>query len=295
MKLQDIVYTLLIIVVFFALYYSNIFVLQINNVKKDWPKHRCNPMFMPFASYFGHDPIQNFTFCIQGMQSNYMNFVLQPLNYIGSMITNILGNVISDVEFIQTKIEDMTGNMVGVVSQILGIFINIIIEFQKILIKMKDTFSKIIGVVATSVYVIEGSMMTGKSIIDGPIGKTMRTVCFHPDTPIETQRGVIPIKKIRLGDKVQGCSEVTSIYRFTNPKDSMNKLYKIWSMKLHNLIHVTAQHRIFYKGKWICMKDHPYTLPSLKQPDEVYCLTTTNHRIFVGEHMFWDWEDDELN
>jgi hypothetical protein len=28
--------------------------------------------------------------------------------------------------------------------------------------------------------------------------------------------------------------------------------------------------------------------------DTLICLLTTNHRITIGEHIFWDWDDDDL-
>lgn len=295
MNFRDLIYTFLIIIIFFGLYYSNIFLVQLSNIKNNWPKHRCNPLYMPFAGYLGHDPVQNFTYCIQNMQTNYMDFLLQPLNYIGSILTKTIENVLSDIQFIQSKIEDLTGNLVGVVQQILGIFINILIEFQKIIITLKDTFGKVIGVVTTSIYVIEGSMMTGQSIIRGPIGKTMRTVCFHSDTPIKTIHGYKKIKDIQLDECLSTPRDyVSSIYKFDYKQDKHNQLYALWSSELNQWIYVTAQHYILYKNKWIHMHSHPHAIPVKKDVKNVYCLTTSSHRIYSGEYEFWDWEDDTV-
>ena len=40
------------------------------DIKDNWPEYRCNPT-MPFASQFGVDPSENFTYCIQNMQTGY--------------------------------------------------------------------------------------------------------------------------------------------------------------------------------------------------------------------------------
>ena len=46
----------LFIIVMMLLFYSLILSLrEINNVKNNWDKYKCNPTIMPFASLFGHN------------------------------------------------------------------------------------------------------------------------------------------------------------------------------------------------------------------------------------------------
>ena len=52
MKSSDISLSIIIILIFILLYVFNILVVGIKNVKKNWPKYRCNPVVMPFASFF---------------------------------------------------------------------------------------------------------------------------------------------------------------------------------------------------------------------------------------------------
>jgi hypothetical protein len=59
-----------------AMYYFT----AVQQIKDNWPKYRCNPMYMPLS-----DDIQkDFVYCIQSMQTNYMGYLLQPLTYITS-------------------------------------------------------------------------------------------------------------------------------------------------------------------------------------------------------------------
>ena len=81
MKSSDISLSIIIILIFILLYVFNILVVGIKNIKNNWPKYRCNPVVMPFASLFGQDPAQNFTYCIQTMQTNYMGYLTQPIHY----------------------------------------------------------------------------------------------------------------------------------------------------------------------------------------------------------------------
>ena len=42
----------------------NIASSNVGDIKNNWPQYRCNPLVMPFAGYFGHDPAENFNECI---------------------------------------------------------------------------------------------------------------------------------------------------------------------------------------------------------------------------------------
>ena len=49
MKFSDIFLTFLIILFFIGMYLSGVFLAASRQIKHNWPKHRCNPMVMPFA------------------------------------------------------------------------------------------------------------------------------------------------------------------------------------------------------------------------------------------------------
>ena len=69
MRASDIARVILIVLVFGILYAVNILAVGIERIKQNWPLYRCNPMIMPFASYFGKDTEQNFSQCVGKLQS----------------------------------------------------------------------------------------------------------------------------------------------------------------------------------------------------------------------------------
>jgi hypothetical protein len=72
----------------FVLYIAGVFYYgQIAQIKANWPLYRCNPMYM----YLADDIESNFVFCIQNMQTGFMGYLLQPLTYITSSISHMLG------------------------------------------------------------------------------------------------------------------------------------------------------------------------------------------------------------
>ena len=50
---------------------------------------------------------------------------------------------------------------------IMGVFLNLIIEFQKIIIGIRDLVGKVAGIMATLLYIMDGSIKTIKSVVEG--------------------------------------------------------------------------------------------------------------------------------
>ena len=176
MKLSDILNSLLIVGIFIGIYSYSLINVEMNNIKKNWPKYRCNPAIMPLAGTFGHDAGKNFTYCIQSMQGNYMSYLLTPLHYITSVLGNMLHNVVKDINYVRMKIASVVSNIMKVVTSIFSIFINIMIAFQRMVIKIKDVVNKMIAILVSMINLMQGGMMAGTSIMAGPVGETLRFV-----------------------------------------------------------------------------------------------------------------------
>ena len=97
----DIMSSILIIVIFLIVYIGLYLASIAKKIEENWPKYRCNPMIMPFANIFGEDIMRNFTFCIQGMQSDYMKYLMQPLNYNFSILGQLGQNFTLNIQVIR--------------------------------------------------------------------------------------------------------------------------------------------------------------------------------------------------
>ena len=97
MKFKDIIFSIIIILIFIALYLASFLAIGLKKLQKDWPKYRCNPTAMPLAGYLGHNTMENFTQCIGGIQKNLMGHFLEPIYYIvglmGGLGKTILGAI----------------------------------------------------------------------------------------------------------------------------------------------------------------------------------------------------------
>ena len=296
MKFKDIAYVVLIIIAFGILHLTGFIMVRLKDLEDNWPVHRCNPMTMPFASYLGHDPIANFTYCVGNIQKDLMGFFLEPLQYILSMVGNLGEWILSRLNLLREFFNMFRKFLSTMIGDVYGMFVNVLIQVQNLVIKLKDTVMKLVGILMTFMYLIQGAMMTGQSINAGPIGSTLRTICFHKDTLVNLKNGTTKMMKdIELGSILENGAEVYGL--LTLKGDKHNPYYKIWSDKLDNYIFVTGEHKILVDDKkkdiegFKPVSEVSYALKTDICDEKLSCLITSNHRIPIGEYTFWDWED----
>lgn len=173
MRGKDLFYAVLIIIIFGALMVSAYLSAGIEHMKKNWTLYRCNPLVMPFAGLFGYDATENMTYCIQNAQTHYMSYILEPVHYAISVTSSIGENLMKDMQSMRTAFSSFRGLAGMNTFNIFSKMINVRIEFQRITYKFKDILSKVIGIQTAFLYILLGGMDTGKSIVNGPIGKTL--------------------------------------------------------------------------------------------------------------------------
>ena len=249
MKNSDIFLTLFIFLIFAILFFFNVFSIGVENIKKEWPRYRCNPIIMPFANQFGIDPIKNFTFCVQNIQSSYMSYLLSPVYYIFSILNSSIANISLSIQGIREMMYFIRMFTTSISLDFLGAFGNIGTKLQQMIISIKDLVGKQIGIMAVLMYVMEGSMYTMMSAWNGPAGDVMRALaggfqfkipkeiknaikkikklekqlnklCFHPHTLIKLNNGnVKKISDIQIGDKLENNVEVIAVMELKNYKE----------------------------------------------------------------------------
>ena len=295
MNFSDIFLTFLIILLFIGMYCVGIFLTTSRQIKQNWPKHRCNPMVMPFAGLLGPEGTttgQNHSSCVQAQQKSAMGSLMAPVHYSSSLVNTIGADVTSGLDMVR-KVFSFVRNMVEqVIKKIVGIFMNIIIQILKVIIKLKDLGSKVMGVMATLLFMLDGMVKTGTGIWAGPIGDTIRFLCFHPSTRVRLKNYEVKrMSEIKVGDILENGSKVLGTLQLQGCKE--NPYYKIYSKEMFCDIFVTGSHLVQDRrtGKFIPVKDlleaertEDYTL-------QMSCLITDDHLIPVGEYTFWDWED----
>ncbi|MDA9072264.1 hypothetical protein N9K75_00160 [bacterium] len=277
----------------FAIYLSGVFYYsQMADIKANWPLYRCNPMYMPLADNME----ENFTYCIQSMQSNFMGYLLEPLTFVTNSLGTTIGNAVNEINDVRKMFSKIRTMFSSVIQSVFGVFLNLVIEFQRIIISMKDLMGKTIGIMVSLMYVMDGSVKTMNSTWNGPPGQMVRALgkCFYPETLIKLKNGdTKQMKDINLGDILEDGSIVETTMQIDN-KINPEPLYLIKLAGVNETpIYVTGTHLIYDKTskEFIQVKDYDGATITDTKTEWFSCLITNTHKIQIGNETFWDWED----
>ena len=283
--------TILIITLFILLFLVNIIIIGTSNIKKNWPEYRCNPAVMPLAGFFGVDPSENFVYCVQNMQTGLMGYLLQPTNYSLSVINSLGGELTADVNAARKMMSNIRDFVSNIVENVFGVILNVVIEFQKIMMGIKDVTGKFVGIMASLMYLLDGTTKTMESAWAGPPGEMTRALCFSGDTVVNLKDGTIKsMKDVGLGDVLKNGSVVEGTLILKN-WDKREKFYSLPNGENGENILVTGKHLIFKQNMMLdFVKNHPDAVKLDQSDDILYCLITSDHLINIGEYFFWDWK-----
>ena len=265
---------------------------SIQEIKKNWPQYRCNPLYMPLSDNIEKD----FIYCIQNTQSNFMGYLLQPITYITSSLTGTLSNFTNEINMVRAMFDKIRTFSTSIIQSVFGVFLNLVIEFQRITIGIKDIMGKTIGIMVTLMYVIDGSVKTMNSAWNGPPGQMVKTLgkCFHPNTKLKLKDGTnVEIKDIHLGTVLENGSVVESTMKIDNKKEQI-PFYVIRGNGVDSEdIYVTGSHLVYNTNKkqYIRVENYDKAEKCDVQSEWFSCLITNDHIIQIGNEIFWDWED----
>jgi hypothetical protein len=271
-----------------------IYFTSVQNIRDNWQEYRCNPPYWIYSENVSED----FNYCVQNTQTNLMGHLLEPITYTLSSISSMNNNMIEAVNNARGMISYLRDSLTNIIQTVFGSFLSLIIQFQKMIIGIGDVFGKLIGILTTLMYVVDSLYKTAISVYKGPIVQTMFSLgsCFHPDTKVKLKNGtILSMSELPLGAEFEDGSKIFAVLKIDNA--NKNKLYKIKGGINNEDIYVTGQHFIYdtKQDKFVQVKDYNEAYEQDEITSEWFsCLITTNRRIQIGEHIFWDWEDDEI-
>jgi hypothetical protein len=257
------------------------------DIKKNWANYRCSPSVMPFASFYGHNTAENFTYCMTNIFQSQVGGVTGPfitmLMSMASIMTTFLQNL--------NSLRVMLGTMVGGISKVIQEFFDrmkyLLFNIRQTGLHMKMLMGRVFAVFYSVIFMGLSAVTAGQNFGDTVIFKFLDTFCFPPETHIEIDGvGKIRIDAVRVGDRISGGGVVLSTYKFYANGQPMVRLGKI---------EVSTNHFVEYEGSWIPAKDHPSAEPitdwygGAQRP--LICLDVSDHRIPLGEYIFSDWDE----
>jgi len=177
----DWIKSIFIICIFLFFIAADSYNANVQSIQDNWSLYRCNPMMMPFASYFAPPGTEittqdNFSYCIQSMMTTFAPSITQPFEYLQSMSVDMMGSISDSTSASMQQSSQTTSNTGSIFSSIYGVFINIIVQFNIIVIKLTDIQGKISAVMTTLLYILTTVEYTFESMWNGIPGAMIKTI-----------------------------------------------------------------------------------------------------------------------
>ena len=265
---------------------------NVKDVKDNWSLYRCNPLFMGLSDNIAED----FTYCVQNMQTDYFSVLIQPMNVIVGGLSSLGTTISNNIASITDAISDFRFNVPEIFKGVITIFENIIVVSEQLSMNLIDILKRFIATILVSIYGTITSIYAmgtiGGMIVYLSKGDIKDIVCFSPHTLLTLEsKKQLKIKHIKIGDVLENGSKVTGILKLKNNQP----MYKLKSKASSTNIYVTGKHFILNNNKFVHVEEHPDFILSNKTCSTVYNLMTDNNLIPIQNYLFWDYNDDILN
>ncbi len=250
---------------------------NISEVANNWPRYRCNPFYMPFASSFGSDPVENFNFCINNIFGANAISIFQPLYGILGNFGSIIGSIINATMGLRMLFSNMLNGFQSIMTNMKGQIGLLTNQVRMTFLKMNNLMGRVFGTMYAVIFMGMSAMSAGQNMANNDLVQFLFEFCFDPDTSVPLANGMhLPISMVSVGDVLLGAGDkpvrVLSKFEFDGSKTPMVAIG-------------SAEHPIILSSKHIVEKkfasDHP-TSRSVSSIDKLICLNVEGHIFKVG-------------
>ena len=146
---------------------------NVQPIKDNWLKYRCNPKVIPFAGLINKPDDKtatqftqdNFTQCVQDMLKPITKRAVSPFDYMTSSFLKVFQVILLAVKQIRELSNSVREKFAAITKDIMGRLINFLIPIQQIIISFKDTMAKVVGIMQASINTCVGSIFAMKSVL----------------------------------------------------------------------------------------------------------------------------------
>ncbi len=257
---------------------------NLNEIKQNWVKYRCNPIYMPLARAVGSDIMSNFTSCTMQSVQSYAGFVMDPVFNLFKDFQEVFAYILNSMQFIRQKMAGTVDAFLGIVHSVFGKLQNTLSITASLFGRIRTIINRIISIFVIMIHIAGTGVKTGQSVQNGPIGAVGEFLCFDPKTQLKKYNGnVIPMYDLKPSDMLIGGQTVESIMLFNGQATKM--------VDIKGVI-VSGNHKVLHKTRWIKCSEHPDAIPTDSIP-LLMCLNTSTHTINIRDMLFKDYEETD--
>jgi hypothetical protein len=255
---------------------------RLDEIKENWVQYRCNPMYMPFASFVGVDTAGNFMRCTTKSFQDYAGFILDPINQLFGTFLGMFSSIADSLNSMRSMFNGIRTAFLGIVTMIFGKLANTMASMQYLMIRIRTVFLRVSGVMFSMMNIMNTGISSGKSVINGPIGKTISFLCFAPETRVLLNDGQMKeMSAVSIGDVLKGGHTVTGTYVLIGNDSQLFHLGDVL---------VTGSHRL---ASGLRVDECPDSILTMSKRSLLYCLDTDTGILPLANGMeFLDFEFD---
>lgn len=266
-------------VIFIGLVATFLTIGSIQELTKNFPRYRCNPAIMPFASNFGYDTQANFNYCLTNIFNVKAAEIFAPiyglLSQFTTLVTLIMNVALGIRKLFSNFLLGVNNFMRNVRDRIQGLLFNVRMSFLKI----NNLMGRVYGTMYAVIWMGTSALTAGMNVADNDLIKFLFEFCFDPNTPVKMSDGSYKrITDVVIGDRLASVGHTTpvvsSVLRFNGAKTPM--------VKIQDVVVSAAHYVVGANGAWIMAADHPDAICVPSIPTLV-CLNVSGHTFTVGE------------
>ena len=268
-------------------------VLDVQKIKKDWPKYRCRPDVMFMADFYGHDSSENIEFCLQNGFQERAKEALGPFyTYLGKFV-EILMTLLKSINSIRMIFATIIGSVTQVFSEFSTRIQALMYNIQSTAIRIRFLMGRVFATMYAVIFMGMSGIKATTNFGNTFLFKFLDTFCFDPDTKVNIQnRGEVCVKDVRIGDIFASGETVTATFQFFADGQPMVSL----PGKSQSIL-VSTNHYLLHKNTWIKSVDHPsaesYGDWSGGFDRPLICFNTDKHTFSIYSYIFRDYDETE--
>lgn len=169
--------SLFIIIVFVLLTFQVLTSVGIKTVQENWPKYRCNPMYMPFAGTLAPTKTtagENFSYCIHDFAMSAAPALTQPLSYVQTMTLALMGDMTTTQEKSTEQSAKFSFSVNEMFGSLFSVIAGIVAQFQILIAKLTDAQGKMMASMTALLYIVTATQYAFMSMWNGIPGELIR-------------------------------------------------------------------------------------------------------------------------
>ena len=120
-------------------------------IRANWARERCKPEIIPFAGIINNSPnttpsefaVNNFTSCVQGVLENIVDYAIQPIQYLVSVISSTIQGLAASFESVRGLLNNIRDSTSSITQSIMSAISNLTIPVAKLSIHISDILRKV--------------------------------------------------------------------------------------------------------------------------------------------------------